>query len=824
MATLEHQLEWERKHRELGQIKMAAQLEAAKTEGRLDDTPLGSGVLRRYLLWLSRRIAKDITTDLGEAGRSKAYSPLLHALDMDAVALIAISEALKHCMTGAVQATTLGFSIGKALYGELALATFKDLNADLYEVLTEDLQKKMSKDLRHRLTIFRMQAQKNNITIPEWTPTQKLQVGMYVLGLMSNENEEGVRLCDMDLKQTGNKKTKYMVELAPEVHTLVDSIQGGILARAGFAAPCLIPPQPWTGQDGIGGFHGDLKIRAVRFFKGDSQIWDIMQTEGHDPQTTIDMLNAHQSVAWRVNPYILDLLKGMRSQGYGIRKKVEFMSVHEKAKPARPEWLDSVKEEAFTTAQQFEFADWKRARRDWYTEAKRIGRVELRCNMAISSAQEVSTLERFFYVYQVDYRGRMYPVSGILNPQGSDVQKALLHAADGEPIDSPEALWWFKMGIAAKFGIDKLSPEDCVKWVDDNHVNIIRAAEDPLERDAFHWWSGADKPLQFIALCDEYLRYTANPDGFRSRIAVAMDGTCNGLQNYSAMLRDSVGGRATNLISSEDGIPNDIYGDVAKASFKRLGSMVQSPVKTAWQQQGFDRGLTKKSVMTQVYGSTFGTCRKSIIEYCFDKALFEGAEYEHAEYAAKLVWVGIGDVVVKAKEAMDWLRKSAGSIMKEGAEYISWLAPTGFRVVQVYNKYASMRVQAHIGKKVFLRVPDVDKKEGPDKMRHRNALPPNFIHSIDSSHMAFVSVRLARESLKIAQQTGCMFMHFIHDDFGVLPRHAALLSRVIREEFVEMHEGYDLNDFRAGYAFIDEPPAKGDLDIRCVLTSVNFFR
>lgn len=821
MATLEHQLEWERKHRELGQIKMTAQLEAAKTEGRLDDTPLGSGVLRRYLLWLSRKIAKDVTTDMGEAGRNKAYSPLLHALDMDAVSLIAISEALKHCMTGAVQATTLGFSIGKALYGELALATFKDLNADLYEVLTEDLQKKMSKDLRHRLTIFRMQAQKNNITIPEWTPKQKLQVGMYVLGLMCTNNDEGLRLCDMDLRNTGNKKTKYMVELAPEVHTLVESIQGGILARAGFAAPCLIPPQPWTGEDGVGGFHGDLKIRAVRFFKGDSKIWEIMQAEGHDPRIAIAMLNAHQSVAWKVNPYILDLLKGMRVHGYGIKKKVEFMNTHERVKPPRPDWLDTVKEENFTEDQQVQFTEWKRARRDWHTEAKRIGRVELRANMAINSAQEVSTLERFFYVYQVDYRGRMYPVSGILNPQGSDVQKSLLHAADGEPIDTPEALWWFKLGIASKFGIDKLSPDACVKWVDDNHVNIIRAASDPLDRDAFAWWSDADKPLQFIALCDEYARYTANPVGFISRIAVAMDGTCNGLQNYSAMLRDSVGGRATNLISSYDGIPNDIYGDVAKASFKRLVSMGYTPVRDAWVNQGFDRSLTKKSVMTQVYGSTFGTCRKSIIEYCYDKALFPDQEYEHAEYAAKLVWVGIGDVVVKAKEAMGWLRKSAGTIMKEGAEYITWLSPTGFRVVQVYNKYASMRVQAHIGNKVFLRVPDIGKAEGPDNMRHRNALPPNFIHSIDSSHMAFVSVRLAKETKHLS---GNVFMHFIHDDFGVLPKHAALLSQVIREEFVAMHEGYDLNNFRSGYEFIDEPPAKGDLDIRCVLTSVNFFR
>lgn len=820
MATLEQQLEWERKHRELGQAKMAAQLEAAKEDGRITDTPLGSVVLRRYLLWLSRKIARDITIDLGEAGKSKAYSPLLHSLDMDAVALISITEALKYCVQGSVQATTVGFAIGKALYGELALASFRDINANLYEVLTEDLQRKMSKDLRHRMTIFRMQAQKNNIELPEWTPTQKLQVGMYVLGLMSTPNEDGISILENSLKQVG-RKTKYMVDMAPEIHTLMQGIEGSIIGNSGFAAPCLIPPQDWTGEEGVGGFHGDLKIRAVRFFKGNSRIWEIMQAEGHDPTVTLKMLNWHQKVAWKVNPYIHDLLKGMRYHGYGIRKKVEFMSAHERAKPERLEWLDTVKEEDFTDAQQAEFESWKRQMRDWHTEAKRIGRVELRCNMALSAAQEVSTLDRFYYVYQVDNRGRMYPVSGLLNPQGSDVQKALLHAADGEPIDSPEALWWFKMGIASKFGIDKLAPEDCVKWVDDNHANIIRAAADPLQSDAFHWWTGADKPLQFIALCDEYSRYWQDPVNFVSRIAVAMDGTCNGLQNYSAMLRDSVGGRATNLISAESGIPNDIYGDVAKASFKRLGRAPLSDLRNAWLDFGFDRSLTKKSVMTQVYGSTFGTCRKSIIEYCLDKQIFEGQEYDHADYAAHLVWDGIGDVVVKAKEAMDWLRKSAGTLMKEGAEYITWLAPTGFRVVQVYDKHKTMQVQAHIGKKVRLRVPDPDNVEGPDKMRHRNALPPNFIHSIDSSHMAFVSVRLAEE---IKHLSGHVFMHFIHDDFGVLPKHAVMLSRIIREEFVKMHEGYSLDDFKAGYPFLSNPPEKGDLDIKCVLNSVNFFR
>ena len=42
-----------------------------------------------------------------------------------------------------------------------------------------------------------------------------------------------------------------------------------------------------------------------------------------------------------------------------------------------------------------------------------------------------------------------------------------------------------------------------------------------------------------------------------------MDGSCNGLQNFSAMLRDEVGGKAVNLIPSDK--PQDVYMEVVKS-------------------------------------------------------------------------------------------------------------------------------------------------------------------------------------------------------------------------------------------------------------------
>lgn len=807
MITLEQQLEWETKHRDLGRDKVMESLRKAEEHGRVTDTPLGTGVLRKYILWLSQRISQDITTDLGKPGRSKAHSPLLKDLDPDAVALITISMVVNTLSQDNRGLSAVAMTIGKTIYGELALNYFRDMNEELYETLVHDLQKKMSKDLRHRLTVMRMQAEKNGIEIPDWTPAQKLQVGLYLLSLIDGEDGLIEQYTDFT-----NGKTTYKLQFRPAITTLMNSAEARVLAHAGFATPCLIPPQDWD-LNGNGGFHGDLKVRAPRFFKGDSQQMEIMLERGCDLTVVHGMLNAHQHVAWKVNPYILRLVQEMRQFGYET-KDVQFTSAH--PEPKRPLFMDLADTIGLTPGQEIEFKQWKNQKRDWHTKIRQVSRAEAKLARVIYSAKDMLAYPEFYFVYQTDDRGRMYPVSGPLNPQGSDMQKAMIHAAHGTLIDSEQAEFWFKLNIASKYGIDKLNMADCVQWTVDNHDNIIRAAAEPMNRDAFQWWSSADKPLQFIALCDEYARWVRNPATFVARIAVAMDGTCNGLQNYSALLRDEVGGKATNLIGKEGDKPNDIYGDVARAAEVRLRLAENCPAKAAWLREGFNRSLTKTSVMTQVYGSTFGTCRKSIVAYCVEKALFDDKErWEFADFASHLVWEGIGDVVVKAKEVMDWLRKVAGVVMKLDDGYITWIAPSGFRVVQVYRKSEVKRVQAQVGTKITLRLRE--ETDSPDKIRHRNALPPNFIHSVDASHMAFVSVEMYR------RYPG-LFMHMIHDDFGALPGNAQALYEVIREQFVKMHRAFGLECFTNEYEKLPKVPARGKLNIEDVLTSPNFFR
>ncbi|WP_242495459.1 DNA-directed RNA polymerase [Salinicola tamaricis] len=125
------------------------------------------------------------------------------------------------------------------------------------------------------------------------------------------------------------------------------------------------------------------------------------------------------------------------------------------------------------------------------------------------------------------------------------------------------------------WGNDKVSFDERVQFIEEDMRETIKdIVADPL---TFRDWTTADKPWQFLAWCYEWsdmLDHVADgkpASAFESRIPVAMDGSCSGIQHYSAMLRDRRGGTSVNLCDSEK--PNDVYGDVASVVREVLASI-----------------------------------------------------------------------------------------------------------------------------------------------------------------------------------------------------------------------------------------------------------
>ena len=66
-------------------------------------------------------------------------------------------------------------------------------------------------------------------------------------------------------------------------------------------------------------------------------------------------------------------------------------------------------------------------------------------------------------------------------------------------------------------------------------------------------WTSASSPWQFLAACFEIRDALASgdPESFPSHLPVHQDGTCNGLQHYAALGRDSEGGASVNLTPTD---------------------------------------------------------------------------------------------------------------------------------------------------------------------------------------------------------------------------------------------------------------------------------
>ena len=105
-----------------------------------------------------------------------------------------------------------------------------------------------------------------------------------------------------------------------------------------------------------------------------------------------------------------------------------------------------------------------------------------------------------------------------------------------------------------------------------------------------------------------------------------------------------------------------------------------------------------------------------------------------------------------------------------------------------------------------------------DHQRQVRGITPNFIHSLDASHLMMTVNRCAGE--------GIGHLATVHDAFATHACHAGKLSKIVRETFVELYKTNWLEEFReqiakqlpkALAAELPPTPPQGCLDIGDVL-------
>jgi DNA-directed RNA polymerase len=807
------QAELEERMYQAGRERAAEMFAKAEEGGRAADAPYAQRVYRTYVLPLAAHLKEEV--EKPRVGRSTAHVVLLRGLDLEAVAFLSVRHIINTMMEPgeAPNHRTVAYGVGRTIHRELVLSQIAEQAPDLYHTLANDFGRRMSKDERHRMTVFMMQAKQAGLDIRQWGVGARDQVGLYLLGRL-----EDLGLVGIDPVVRARALHPYRgVYLTPEVLSSIDAIKTYISETTPIYGPCIEPPLEWHGLSG-GGFHTEKMQRSHRYLvKAPPTARDYLRRA--DLSTACAAVNTLQETRWAVNREVADVIAALAAAG---REVAGIALPTDEPRPDRAPWMDDTDKAAMTPEQGVQLKAWKRAMSEWYERRKRRVAGYSRFYSASRQASFFRDLGPLYFVYFLDTRGRAYPLTYGLSPQGDDLQKGLLRFYDGLPLDSDDAVRWFLIHGANKFGFDKAKLAEREQWVRERDTLIRNIAANPL--DTVAEWAAADNPVQFLAWCLEYAEWRRGGE-FVSHLPISMDGSCNGLQHFSAMLRDEVGGEATNLTNNES--MQDIYGRVADAAFLRIVADVPKTdedraAQAWWIAHGVSRTVVKRSVMTTPYGVTKRTSTKYVLQdYLSTVPNIDGEyseRYRLAAYVMDHVWPAIGDVVVKAKEAMDWLKAAVPAIIAEKTgeddPMIEWETPDGFPATQTYFEMTIHEIRSLLHGKVRINV--AAETDTPALARHQTALAPNFVHSMDATHMRLVTAAAKRE--------GITSLAMIHDDYGTHAANAGRLFRIIREQFFEMYSNHDpLRAFSVRYPTSGAPPLPGTLDLGEVLESDYFF-
>jgi len=463
----------------------------------------------------------------------------------------------------------------------------------------------------------------------------------------------------------------------------------------------------------------------------------------------------------------------------------------------------------------------------------------MRCDLRLKLwvAKKYLDEENIYFPHNLDFRGRTYPVPPNLNHLGSDLCRGMLVFAKGKPL-GPDGLAWLKVHLANLFGHNKVSRNDRIAWVDERMADVLDSAARPLE--GHRWWAQAENPFQALATCVEMVAALECPDGpaaFVSHLPVHQDGSCNGLQHYAALGRDHEGGAAVNLVKNPLNRPADVYSEVLKIVERHIAAHAEYAVDDPDEERAqrgrlarlvkpfISRKVIKQTVMTSVYGVTRVGARLQVARQL--EGLLYGTDalspeqdlelFHASRYVSTLALDSLSEMFTAARLIMDWLAKCASLVATEEKQSMSWLTPLGLPVMQPYRK-----ISKHLIKTVLQRVVlTLDDENLPvSSVRQRSAFPPNFVHSLDATHMMLTSLQMKEMGLTFAS---------VHDSYWTHACDTPVLAEALRAAFIELYSLPILEDLRASlqkrYSGIRFPelPERGSLDIESVWESPYFF-
>ncbi len=605
------------------------------------------------------------------------------------------------------------------------------------------MKERMGRELHWRL-------RSQGLSVPNWTFKQRVQAGNWLLDCAYHT----------DFFERGKRG---LPQIRAEHRAAVDQLREDLILVDPVYMPLLTPPARWTrwvkeypdrlSAAFVRDWHPQTRAAITEAFKDPD--WE--HAKG---------VSALECVPFKINTRLLDLVN---------RFAVELMG-HTKA--------EERERDDTTVRTDFSVATW-------------IG-------------------EKTFYLgYSCDSRGRIYANSHF-NYGREDHVRALIKFANGARLGS-DGMSWLEIHCANCEGsTDKKSWRERIQWTGDHRYDIQRIAQDPVG--TFDLWRKADKPLRYVAACMELTEAWDDPDHFRTTLPIAFDGSCNGIQHLALISRDRDAAERVNLVDCDT--PRDVYTQIAlrvkkavevdsgqyaadwrkrfdaidgRQFFKSLRKAVKATIAehaTFWTYHldALDpkqrRKLLKPPVMTYAYSVTEAGATRQIADKYRDLRQNSWPDEGGFRYLAKKTLEACEQLLNGPTAVMEYIRKLTVHCTEEG-RFLEWFSPTNFPVSNRYqiSNYETIKVYHTVDDLIIRhRIPNgvTGELDADDAL---NGSAPNFVHSLDASHLIrAVNAAVAEDIVDVVT---------VHDCFSCLAPHARRFNQIIRTQLAQMYLCYD---------------------------------
>lgn len=829
------ELELEARYKTFGEQKLRQAYDKAKAEGQVGTTTLGQKFIAHQYSNVFEAVKLFVENALApKRGVKPAYVSILFEMvelykeEKDQMYSLLAFSALSTLMDNMMRRKELFLSnvsqwIGKEIQDEYNLTRYLSQKPSREPIVTKGIDQRVQSFYRRAYAIAWMK--RDGYQAPKWDKQDLMQLAASLINIIITTTNY------FEYNQQG---TALHIQPTQSLLDAWSTNEDNVVANSYRLCPTIIPPKPWTTYDD-GGYYGELQsISTLLRFHDQRTVFGkkYLKKLGQMELTGVrKAINSIQATPWKINKKVLAVIQDVMELGGG-RAGIPY--INEAPKPM-------VLPNAPTEEQ---LKEYRKVMVGYYKDETRRKSLALRALGNINLAKEYAKYDKIYFPCNMDFRGRVYPIPNF-SFQGDDLNKGLILFADAPACEDMEDINWLAVHGANLAGVDKVSYDDRIQWVKDNELEILASALDPL---ANTFWMNQDEPCQFLAFCFEWQAWKqwetehGSPKGFVSGIPVAFDGTCSGLQHFSAILRDPVGGAAVNLLPSDK--PNDIYGVVAEKVNVAIGEDLRSgtlddvidtkikfgtkTLAQLWRMYGVTRKVTKRSVMTLAYGSKEYGFRDQIFEDIIKKDMQEQKDasvfteencWQASAYMAKLIWNAVRTTVVAAVDGMKWLQDCAKLVTKKG-QVVTWTTPMGLPVQQSYMECVSTQVRLRCAGK-NIRLYGLNVTGNIDKRAQAQGVAPNFIHSMDASHLQL--------TVCIAAELGIRHFAMIHDSYGSPVAQAKTMYKAVRQSFIEMYTEQDvLENFKNDMELLSDSklpsiPAKGTLNLTDILDSRYIF-